>query len=224
MERLDGKNWVRMDLLSRRWLVPGILEVRFSRPAELTFFPGQFMRFAMDGYERDYSIISAPDAETIDFCVAMLDQGRFSGDILKAELGSSFRLSGPHGHFLFQGPASPAVFVATGTGVAPFVAFCRGGVGEALLLHGVGTPGRLIYRDILQAALRGYIPCISRLTENHARMENAYPGRVTHYLAQQLKPGTYDFYLCGRRAMIREATALIDEQFSRSRLFIETYD
>ena len=97
-------------------------------------------------------------------------------------------------------------------------------MGAGLLLHGVGTPDRLIYRDILQSAWGGYVPCISRPFEKMGRPDNAFAGRVTDYLAQQLTPGIYDFYLCGRGAMIRDVTALIDEQFGDSRLFIETYD
>ncbi|MDX2455271.1 ferredoxin--NADP reductase [Desulfosarcina sp.] len=224
MESLDGKGPITMELVARRWLVPGILELRLGRPADFTFLPGQFLRFVMDGYQRDYTMVSAPDAETLDFCIAMVEDGRFSGDILKADIQDSVQLSGPHGYFIFQGPANPAVFVATGTGVAPFVAFCRCGMGAALLLHGVATPGRLIYQDLLQSACRGYVPCISQPSENDDGLKNAFPGRVTHYLEQQLTPGTYDFYLCGRGAMIRDVTALIDQQFSDSRLFIETYD
>ena len=224
MESVDGKGLVTTDLMARRWLAPGILELRLRRPVDLTFLPGQFLRFVMDGYVRDYTMVSAPDAETIDFCIAMVDEGRFSGDILKADIGASFHLSGPHGYFIFQGPANPAVFVATGSGVAPFVAFCRSGVEPVLLLHGVGTPDRLIYRDLLRSAWVGYIPCVSRPYENDDGLKNAFPGRVTRYLEQQLKPGTYDFYLCGRRSMILDATTIIDERFSDSRLFIETYD
>jgi ferredoxin-NADP reductase len=133
-------------------------------------------------------------------------------------------LTGPHGHFVFQGPANPAVFVATGTGIAPFVAYCRSGVDSGLLLHGVGTADRLIYRDILRSTLGDYVPCISRYPDKRDRPANAFQGRVTDYLERQLKPGTYDFYLCGRGAMIRDVTALIDQRFGDSRLFIETYD
>ena len=224
MERVDGTPRFFARLVDRHWLAPGILELRLTRPEGVVYIPGQFLRLVMDGYERDYTMVSTPDAETIDFCIAMVDGGRFSSDIQKADIDATFQLTGPHGHFVFQGPANPAVFVATGTGVAPFVAFCRSGVDTGLLLHGVGTPDRLIYRDILQSALGDYVPCISRSSENVGRPDNAFPGRVTHYLEQQLKPGTYDFYLCGRGAMIRDATALIDEKFGDSRLYIETYD
>jgi benzoate/toluate 1,2-dioxygenase reductase component len=224
VERVGDTPRFTASLVDRHWLAPGILELRLTRPMDVAFIPGQFLRFAMDGYERDYTMVSSPDAETIDFCIAVVDGGRFSSHILAADIGTSFQLTGPHGHFVFQGPLNPAVFVGTGTGVAPFVAFCRGGVGAALLLHGVGTPDRLIYRDVLQGALRGYVPCLSRASENMDRPENAFSGHVTDYLEQQLQPGTYDFYVCGRRSMIRDATAIIDERFSASRLFIETYD
>ena len=224
MERVGGRPRFSASLVDRHLLAPGILELRLTRPEGVTFIPGQFLRFVMDGYERDYTMVSTPDAKTIDFCIAMVDGGRFSSDIQNADIGAIFNLTGPHGHFVFQGPANPAVFVATGTGVAPFVAFCRSGVDAGLLLHGVGTPDRLIYRDILQSALPGYVPCISRPFEKMDRPDNAFAGRVTRYLEQQLTPGIYDFYLCGRGAMIRDVTALIDEHFGDSRLFIETYD
>ena len=213
-----------MHLLSREWLAPGMLEFRLRRPADLSFIPGQYVRFVMDGYERDYTMVSAPDADTIDFCIAIADKGRFSNDILKADIGARFQLSGPHGYFILQKHANPAVFVATGTGVAPFVAFCRSGAVNALLLQGTSTPDRLIYRDLLQSALRRYVPCISRPAEIGDDLKNVFSGRVTDYLERRLKVGAYDFYLCGRRTMIRDATALIDKKFSGSRLFIETYD
>jgi benzoate/toluate 1,2-dioxygenase reductase subunit len=102
--------------------------------------------------------------------------------------------------------------------------FAAVGWTDALLLHGVGTPDRLIYRDILQSGLREYVPCISRPGEYLDGLDHPFPGRVTRYLEKQLKPGTYDFYLCGRGGMIRDATALIDERFGDSRLYIENYD
>jgi len=224
VERVGGKPRFSARLVGRHWLAPGIIEVRLSRPADVDFIPGQFLRFVMDDGERDYTMVSTPDGETLDFCIALVDGGRFSGHVLSANIGSSFQLTGPHGHFVFQGPTNPAVFVATGTGVAPFVAYCRSGVRDAALLHGVGAPDRLIYRDILQSALRDYVPCIGRPLSTMAGPGDGFAGRVTRYLAQHLAAGTYDFYLCGRRSMIRDATALIDEQFSDSRLFIEAYD
>ncbi|MGD9308996.1 MAG: FAD-binding oxidoreductase [Desulfosarcina sp.] len=220
MERVIDSSTLKAVLKDRRWLAPKILELRLDRPAGFTFLPGQFLRIRMDGYQRDYTMVSGPDDQTLDFCIALVDRGRFSTDILTVEIGSALSVSGPHGHFIFQGSVNPVVFVATGTGVAPFVAFLRSGVRDALLLHGADTADQLIYRALLQSGLRSYVPCISRPQGN----DDGFHGRVTRYLQEQLKSGIYDFYLCGRRAMIRDATAIIDRQFGDSRLFIETYD
>ena len=224
MAKLVASDLLTTRLTSRRWLAPGILEFRLHKPLDYGFIPGQYVRFMMDGYQRDYTMVSKSESETIDFCLAVVDKGRFSTEILKAEIGATFQVSRPLGHFVYQEGVNPAVFVATGTGVAPFVAFSRSGVGDALLLHGVSSPDRLIYRDHLEPALREYIPCIRQPDADHSDATGGYPDRVTHYLQEQLKPGTYDFYLCGRRSMIRDAAAIIDHQFGDSRLFIETYD
>ena len=99
-----------------------------ERPPGFTFIAGQFVRFTVEDYQREYTMTSDPDAETLDFCIAVEDPGRFSGAIQAADSGAAFSFDGPLGHFVYQGPARPAVFIATGTGVAPFVAFCRSGV------------------------------------------------------------------------------------------------
>jgi benzoate/toluate 1,2-dioxygenase reductase component len=224
VERVEASNRFATTLVSCHVLAPGILEVHMRRPAGFNFLPGQFLRVIMDDYQRDYTIVSGSDAETLDFCIAMVAGGRFSDAMGKAKEGDSFRLCGPHGHFIFQGSAYPPVFVATGTGVAPFVAFCRNGASDALLLHGVTTPGQLIYRHLLEPHVRAYVPCISGPFNPHGSLAEAFAGRVTAYLETMLAPGTYDFYLCGQSGMIRDATALIDERFDGSRLFIENFD
>lgn len=224
MATLAADNLLATALISRQWLTPGILEFRLHRPPDYAFIPGQYARFMMDGYQRDYTMVSDPESDTLDFCIAVVEKGRFSTEIMAAEIGTEFQVSRPRGHFVFQSRANPAVFVATGTGVAPFAAFCRSGVSDALLLHGAVSTDRLVYRDLLAPGLRDYIPCVRQLDADNSKTTGVYAGRVTDYLQEQLTPGTYDFYLCGRRSMIRDATAIIDRRFGESRLFIETYD
>ena len=224
MARITDRNGMTSTLISKHDIAPGILEVRMQRPDGFAFLPGQFVRFIIDGYQRDYTIVSHPDAGTIDFCINLIEGGRFSNIIANARAGDSFQLSGPHGHFIFQGGAHQPVFVATGTGVAPFVAFCRSGVTSALLLHGVPAPDQLIYRHVLEHCLHSYVACISRRFNVSLSPKGAFAGRVTAYLETMLKPDAYDFYLCGKRAMIKDVTALIDDRFGGSRVFIENFD
>jgi ferredoxin-NADP reductase len=222
--RLNGKTDFPAVLADRRWLAPGILEFRLWRPDGFSFIPGQFLRFRMDGVQRDYTMVSRPEAQTLDFCIAVVDGGRFSTKIQRAPIGSVFQVSGPLGHFIYQGAVNPAVFVATGTGIAPFVAFCRSGVDRALLLHGARQADGLIYRDVLAPAVHPYIACIGRPSTTAENGIEVFAGHVTDYLKSEVAPGAYECYLCGRRDMIRDATAVIDGRFGDSRLFIENYD
>jgi len=52
---------------------------------------------------------------------------------------------------------------------------------------------------------------------------DSFQGKVTQYLAQHLESKAYDFYLCGRREMIREVTLLIDERFAGSLVYTELF-
>lgn len=224
MERVDNYSMFSSSLVAYHEVAPGILEVRMERPSGFKFLPGQFLRFYIDDVPRDYTIISAPHSKSIDFCIALVEGGRFSTIISRAMAGDTFKLSGPHGHFTFKESTTKSIFVATGVGVAPFVSFCRSGIKDATLIHGVSTPDQLIYHHLLQPHLGTYIPCISQPFEKTEQLHDAYSGRVTDYLKTSLPQDTYDFYVCGQRNMIRDVTAVIDDHFDGSRLFIENFE
>jgi benzoate/toluate 1,2-dioxygenase reductase subunit len=52
---------------------------------------------------------------------------------------------------------------------------------------------------------------------------DAFGGNVVQYLQQHLEPKAYDFYLCGRREMIWDATLLIDARFPESLVYTELF-
>jgi NAD(P)H-flavin reductase len=114
--------------------------------------------------------------------------------------------------------------VATGTGIAPFCSMARSGIFSFTILHGVRSPVDLYYASQLQQSARKYIPCLSDAKKSTG---NAFQGKVTEYLEQHLTPGAYDFYydfyLCGRREMIRDVTLLIDERFPGSLVYTELF-
>ena len=64
------------------------------------------------------------------------------------------------------------------------------------------------------------MPCLS-VTDDFS--DKYFQGRVTDYLQTHLAPGLYDFYLCGRREMIRDVTLLVDEKFSGSYIYSEIF-
>jgi benzoate/toluate 1,2-dioxygenase reductase subunit len=210
-------------LLRRSWLSEKTFDLELSRPATFQFRPGQRIRFLHQALERDYSLLSPPDSPRLGLCVRHLPAGLFSPILAAAEIGTCFSFNGPHGYFIFQGSPRPPVFVATGTGVAPFLSMTRSGVTGFTMLHGVRTAQELYYRSDFAAAASLHVPCLSHPSPGSTLPAGAYRGRVTDYLRDHLPPGAYDFYLCGRREMIRDVTLLVDERFPESLVYAEIF-
>lgn len=210
-------------LLHRRWLSLTTFELQLARPRFFQFLPGQRIRLSHEGKERDYSLISTPDDLSLALCVRRVDGGTFSPLLATAEIGTRFRFSGPHGYFTFRSSSRPAVFVATGVGVAPFVSIVRSEMTSSTLLHGVRTAAELYYESVFRGGTRCYVPCLSLPASETELPPNSFRGRVTEYLRNHLQPGLYDFYLCGRSEMVRDVTLLIDERFSGSMVYTEIF-
>ncbi|RPJ19824.1 MAG: hypothetical protein EHM26_06630 [Desulfobacteraceae bacterium] len=210
-------------VLSRSWLTEDAFEIRFSRPPGLQFAPGQRLRFIRNEVERDYTPVSSPQDEGIDFLVRSVKGGLFSSVLASAREGDPFQFTGPHGYFRFYPSERPPVFVATGTGVAPFVSMARAGVKDFILLHGVRRSLDLYYDPLLRKAARLYVPCLSTLRDPKEGVPGGFAGRVTGYLANQLASGAYDFYLCGNADMIRDVILLVDQKFLDSLVYTEPF-
>ena len=207
-------------LLRRKWLSKKTFEIVLSLPLGFTFKPGQCIRLNLDRNERDYSIVSAPQESELSLCVRMVTGGTLSPLLSVADIGTAISLEGPHGYFTYKPSSRPAVFVATGTGIAPFCSMVRSGISGFTILHGVRLPNDLYYASQLRSKARKYIACLS---DSKAQSANAFPGKVTEYLQHHLTPKAYDFYLCGSREMIRDVTLLLDERFPQSLVYTELF-
>ena len=207
-------------LVERRWLSQKTFEITFSKPASYDIRAGQRIRIYYQALERDYTPVSAPQDPEITFCIRKVDAGQFTPVLSTAEIGAQFAISGPDGYFTFKPSPRPPVFVATGTGIAPFCAMVRAGAAGFTLLHGVDDPHELYYRSEFEFAADRYIPCISDKNPSYSEY---FRGRVTDYLEQHLSAAQYDFYLCGRREMIREVTWLVDEKYPGSLIYSEMF-
>jgi ferredoxin-NADP reductase len=210
-------------LLSRSWLSADTLEIDLERPPGFSFVPGQGIRLFRGQLIREYSLICGPDDDQLSLCVQVVQKGPFSPMLAELKIGSSLSFSGPHGYFTFQPGAFPPLFVATGTGVAPFVSMVRAGISGFTFLQGAATQQNLYYRQMFQSAAATYVACVSRNAVGGSRIAWKYNGRVTDYLRDVLPIGAYDFYLCGRREMVRDAVSSVDARFPGSRVFFEIF-
>ena len=210
-------------LLERKWLSEKAFEITLSRPSSFDFKAGHTIRFLYAGFERYYSLISSPGEPTLALCVRYVQGGTFSVVLANTEPGTQFQFTGPHGYFNYQPSDRPVVFVATGTGIAPFVSMASSGVTGFTLLHGVSHIEDLYYKDYFQAKADTYIPCVSETPAEILQPLGYFPGRVTDYITRNLNPLPHDFYLCGRQEMVRDVMHLVDEHFPGSFIYTEVF-
>ncbi len=207
-------------LVERRRLTASTFELRLSRPTGFDFNPGQHIALQAEGTEREYSLVTPPAENVLAVLVRRIPGGRLTPFLAEAPVGTRLSFTGPDGRFVFHPGQRPAVMVATGTGIAPFIAMLRAGVRPFMLLHGVRRVDELYYRDEIQTAVKNYVPCLSTDAEIPA---GAFHGYVTRYLQNRLAPLTCDFYLAGRMAMIQEAMPIIDSCFPSARVYTEAF-
>jgi ferredoxin-NADP reductase len=209
----------RAKITARNWLTDLIFEISLKRPVGFTFISGQKIKISIHETVREYTLINAPDDSKLIICVRYIANGRFTPELAQAKLGSTLSLSAPSGFFTYQSRNRKAIFVATGTGIAPFLAFSRAGVTDFILLHGVHCENDLIYREEITAAANQYIACLTR----SGHLKPFWNGHVTNYMEECIPEGSYDFYLCGNREMICDAFQIIDRKFPGSRVFSEPF-
>jgi ferredoxin-NADP reductase len=212
------------ELLQRRWLSKNAFEIELTRPSAFEFEAGHTICFIHESMERYYSVLSTPDDPTLAICVFYVPHGSFAPVLAQAAIGTRFNISGPHGYFTFKPSARAPVFVATGTGIAPFVSFARSGITNFTLLHQAISADELYYQKYFQTLNSAYFSCLTDIPAvTEPSMPTLFRGKISACIRKNLRPGSYDFYLCGERETIRDVTHLVDEMYPESRVYREVF-
>lgn len=189
-------------------------------PAALSFLPGQYVNVEIpgSGLTRAYSFSSAPGASRAAFVVRNVPQGRMSGYLsAQARPGQRMTFSGPYGSFYLRPTMRPVLFLAGGTGIAPFLSMldvlaAQGSDHPVRMVYGVTHDIDLVATDRLDAATRAvggfsYRTCVADAGSHHDRK-----GYVTaHIEPEWLNNGDVDIYLCGPVAMVEAVRAWLQE-------------
>ncbi len=210
-------------ILKRSWFSDTLFELHIAKPEGFAFLPGQFIHLRYLHMEREYTLISAPDEPVLRLLIKRMPAGQLSVALAELPIGTQLAISSAQGYFCHQPSEREACFIATGTGIAPFLTMWASGLKGFTLLHGVRHPSALVYRKELNAAAKSYVPCLS----SAAAMKGDPPpfrGYVSAYVESKLPAGNYDFYLCGRRSMIHDLTHLLDARYPDARIYSESYD
>ena len=208
-------------VLEVRYLTEATYVVRFTRD-DINFRPGQHLIVGLFGntYAREYSVYSGKDDKFLEILVREVENGLVSKSLHKLMSGDNLEINGPHGFFMTnaQPPGSKKLlFIASGTGIAPFHSFIKS-YPEAryTLIHGIRTIDETYEKEEYKNGR--YISCTSRDDKGD------YHGRLTGYLKQLEPDMDVIVYLCGNSDMIFEAIEILHEKgLSNSQIFTEVY-
>jgi all-trans-retinol 13,14-reductase len=199
-------------LAAKRRLTPSIWEMRWRLDEPVHFAPGQFARLRVaDDEWRDYSLAAVEGAE-IMLLVSTRTGGTGSRFAEQASVGTESAIELPLGSYRLLRSTRRKVFVATGTGIAPFLPMLnelhgRGEDGNVELLFGCGTRA-----DNLLSCFPAILPsatllCMSR----EAPQAGGFSGRVTAALRRRaFDPQGTDFYVCGSAAMVADCRGILE--------------
>lgn len=229
---------MRAKLIEFFELAPGVRHFVFeARDGEhFDFVPGQFVSFSapLAGKQitRAYSISSAPGrGARFELCLNRVDEGLFSNFLFDMEPGGEVEMHPPLGMFVMRQPPRDSLFIATGTGIAPFRSMLQAHLAESThaitLLFGVRFESHLMYgAEFEQLALRfshfRYWPTLSRPGSDW----RGRTGHVQQHLDEALGARRdLDVYLCGLKAMVDDVRrSLKGMGFDRKQIFYEKYD
>ena len=176
----------------------------------LNFRAGQCVNLGLpnSGINREYSTYSGEQEKILEFLIREVEGGDVSPALRKLKTGDTIEIDGAYG--LFTLPESKPdvksyVFVATGTGIAPFHGFIRSRFDlDYLVLHGT----RLIEENYESGhyARDSYVHCVSQ------EQSGNFQGRVSDYLRQNPQGSDKQYYLCGNRNMANEVYDILREQ------------
>ena len=100
-----------------------VITIQMERGHPYAFHPGQYIEIKIGGHDpRFFSIANAPRANnTID--VHVRNTGGETSNALCSEIkqGQTICVSQAHGNLMYDAAHTPAVFIAGGTGITPFL-------------------------------------------------------------------------------------------------------
>ncbi|KAH6702895.1 oxidoreductase NAD-binding domain protein [Leptodontidium sp. MPI-SDFR-AT-0119] len=204
----------RAVLHSKTALTPSIWQLTFEIFESLKFTPGQFAMLRVAPYEwRNYSIANI-EGSRLDLLVSTRTGGDGSIFAENVQPGEETEIELPFGSFRLQNDHNETrrrVFIATGTGIAPFLPMfaslaSSGNLHASELLFGCSRKED----DITNLGILQHLPRTTVCVSRDPTAEGVFHGRVTK-VAQDMKfdATTTDFYLCGAPAMVEDCRTML---------------
>jgi propane monooxygenase reductase subunit len=200
------------------------LVLRLVEPAELQFFPGQYVDISVPGTEesRSFSManISSREDGRLEFVIKVYPGGMFSEFLANTvNVGDRLELSGPFGVFtLRDNPDAELIFLGGGAGMAPILALLRSMADRGINRKATFYYGARQRRDLcLEKELRElaenlpdfrYVPALS--DQDNGPDWDGEVGLITDVVRRNESDLTgADAYVCGPPPMVEAAIELL---------------
>jgi CDP-4-dehydro-6-deoxyglucose reductase len=225
-------------LIESTEIAPEVRHFVFEVPEveKFTFVPGQFvsMNQVINGKKitRAYSLASAPsETNRFELCLNLVHEGLLSPRLFEMQPGERVEIRPPLGMFVLRNPPRDSIFIATGTGIAPFRSILKGQLNASsqafTLVFGVRHESHLMYRTEFEEMAREFphfrfMPTLSRPTESWTGRS----GHVQAHLQEAIgERRDVDVFLCGLKLMVDDVRNILKEMgFDRKQILFEKYD
>lgn len=216
------------------------LEFEVQGVPHFGFVPGQWLSLTHtkpEGEEitRAYSIASPPNANRFALCLNRVQDGFMSNYLCDLEAGAKISGQGPFGNFILRPPLRDTLFIATGTGIAPYRSMLQWLLADASrhqnrqfwLLFGSRHEKDIYYHEeFLQLAAEhknfDYLPTLSRGSADwkglRGYVQEHVPGIVNGRSEMHA-------YICGLDKMVSANRGLLKNLgWDRKSILYEKYD
>jgi ferredoxin--NADP+ reductase len=183
------------------------VRIKTERP-NVTIKAGQCFNVGVPGMgiNREYSMYSAENAPFLEFLIRVVDDGLVSSKLAKLKVGDEVEIDGPYGQFCLPSDTQGKkfLFIASGTGVAPFHSFIKSVPDlDYLVVHGIRRAEEMY--DATNFAAGCYNACISQNVGGNS-------SRVTDFIMNNIPKAETKVYLCGNRNMIVDTVEILLER------------
>ena len=217
------------------------IELEVNGVTRFGFVSGQWLSVKAttpEGEEmtRAYSIASPPSENGhFAFCLNRVQDGFMSNYLCNLDEGARIAFQGPFGDFILRPPLRDTVFIATGTGIAPFRSMLHWLLAEPerhqgrqyWLLFGARREQDIYYREeferlAFERANFHFLPTLSRAEAGW----NGLRGYVQGHLAEIVGTRTdMHAYICGLDKMVKANRELLKSLgWDRTSIRYEKYD
>ncbi len=208
-------------LNNREDVAEGTMAFHFDKPNEFEFRAGQAIDITLlnppetdaEGNIRTFSIASPPFEDRLTVATRMRDTA-FKRVLKSMPLGTTVKIDGPSGSLtLHKNPSKPAVFLAGGIGITPFLSILRQASHEKVphhlyLFYSNRQPEDAPFLDTLDELQKTnpnfcFVPTMTKMAKSH-RQWTGETGFIDSKMLARHIPSLHGpiFYIAGPPAMV----------------------